>query len=249
VSEDGGVDCEVAREALSARIDGEREPVPSARVDEHLRSCAPCRSWYSSARDQAAQLRRLAGGGFASLARINAPVRSGHAHGRYAVWCRMHWPRFALAIVGLIQIALAVAQAAGVDFGMVALRHGAMGGPHLLNESTAWSVALGAVMIVAALRPTVALGLAGVLSVFVLVLVGYVIADSVSGQVTALRVISHLPVVAGAVLALLVWRRQQPDRPSRQARTSRDEPDIMLPHNATRARRRDRLQPTDDSAA
>ena len=26
----------MAREALSARIDGEREPVPAARVDEHL---------------------------------------------------------------------------------------------------------------------------------------------------------------------------------------------------------------------
>jgi predicted anti-sigma-YlaC factor YlaD len=249
VSEDGGVDCEVAREALSARIDGEREPVPSARVDEHLRSCAPCRSWYSSARDQAAQLRRVACGGFASLARINAPVPSRHAHGRYAAWCRMHWPRSALALVGLIQIALAVAQAIGLDFGMVARRHGAMTGAHLLNESTAWSVALGAMMIAAALRPVAASGLAGVLCMFVVVLAGYVIADSISGQVTALRVVSHLPVLAGTMLALLVWRRQRPERPSPQARTRRNEGDIMLPHNAARRRRRGHLQSSDDSAA
>ncbi|MGV9668988.1 MULTISPECIES: zf-HC2 domain-containing protein [Gordonia] len=34
--------CEVAREALSARTDGERETVPSVRVDEHVAGCADC---------------------------------------------------------------------------------------------------------------------------------------------------------------------------------------------------------------
>ena len=33
------MDCDVAREALSARIDGEREQIPAARVDEHLADC------------------------------------------------------------------------------------------------------------------------------------------------------------------------------------------------------------------
>jgi RNA polymerase sigma-70 factor (ECF subfamily) len=47
------VDCEVAREALSARIDGEREPVPSARLDEHLDQCADCRSWLEAVAVQA----------------------------------------------------------------------------------------------------------------------------------------------------------------------------------------------------
>ncbi|MGW0037638.1 zf-HC2 domain-containing protein [Gordonia sp. NPDC003376] len=38
--------CEVAREALSARVDGERETVPSARVDEHVAECPDCAEWY-----------------------------------------------------------------------------------------------------------------------------------------------------------------------------------------------------------
>lgn len=42
----GTMRCEVAREALSARFDGEREPIPSARVDEHLDVCAECRQWW-----------------------------------------------------------------------------------------------------------------------------------------------------------------------------------------------------------
>ncbi|MCB0946449.1 MAG: zf-HC2 domain-containing protein, partial [Mycobacterium sp.] len=39
------MDCDTAREALSARIDGEREPIPGARVDEHLAGCPACRDW------------------------------------------------------------------------------------------------------------------------------------------------------------------------------------------------------------
>ncbi|WP_431816432.1 zf-HC2 domain-containing protein [Gordonia jacobaea] len=41
--------CEVARESLSARIDGERESVPAARVDEHLAQCPACQRWYGTA--------------------------------------------------------------------------------------------------------------------------------------------------------------------------------------------------------
>ena len=52
------MNCDVAREALSARIDGEREPVPAARVDEHLESCAECRDWRDQAIAQAQALTR-----------------------------------------------------------------------------------------------------------------------------------------------------------------------------------------------
>ncbi|EUA32805.1 zinc-finger family protein [Mycobacterium xenopi 3993] len=43
--EDAGMRCEVAREALSARLDGERHAVPAQRVDAHLGSCPDCRAW------------------------------------------------------------------------------------------------------------------------------------------------------------------------------------------------------------
>ncbi len=36
------MDCEVCREALSARLDGEAEPASPAAVDEHLSRCPAC---------------------------------------------------------------------------------------------------------------------------------------------------------------------------------------------------------------
>ena len=54
---DAGMRCDVAREALSARLDGERPQVLAQQVDAHLESCRGCRSWLIGA---AAQTRRLA---------------------------------------------------------------------------------------------------------------------------------------------------------------------------------------------
>ena len=66
------MDCDIAREALSARIDGEREPIPAVRLDEHLAGCESCRRWQAGAVEQTQLLRRLAG---ASACRP-APVRA-----------------------------------------------------------------------------------------------------------------------------------------------------------------------------
>jgi hypothetical protein len=43
------VNCEVCREALSARLDGEAEPAAPAAVDEHLGRCPACRRWQTEA--------------------------------------------------------------------------------------------------------------------------------------------------------------------------------------------------------
>ncbi len=159
------------------------------------------------------------------------------------------WQQMALAVVGVLQTAVAAAQGFGVDVGMPASGHGAAMSGHLMNESTAWSFALGVVMIVAALRPSVALGLAAVLTVFTVVLAGYVVSDAASGAVTASRVLSHLPVITGAVLAVLVWRGVRPVGPAPQSDATTVSDDIVLPAQASRGRRRGHLHPTDGSAA
>ncbi|MFE2957230.1 zf-HC2 domain-containing protein [Nocardia tengchongensis] len=41
--------CETIREALSARIDGELEPIAPGALDRHMATCAECRSWYRRA--------------------------------------------------------------------------------------------------------------------------------------------------------------------------------------------------------
>lgn len=239
------MDCDVAREALSARIDGEREPVPAARVDEHLTTCDQCRTWYAQAVEQTQQLRRLAGRSqvAAVAAASRAPSSQAPRRGAHT------WLRWTLAVVGVGQVALAIAQASGADIGTSAAAHHAMMSGHLLNESTAWSAALGVVMIVAAARPAAAAGLAGVLSVFTAILTGYVVADAVAGAVPLGRVLSHLPVLAGTVLALLVWRGTRSCGPEPQSDTVPVTADVVLPDNASRGRRRGHLYPTDGSAA
>ena len=234
------MDCDVAREALSARIDGEREQIPAARVDEHLADCGSCRQWQADAVEQTQLLRRLAGRSQLSAVR---PRTAAVPEPRPAP--AVSWQRWALGAVGLVQLVLAVAQALGAHLGVP---HAAMGG-HVLNESTAWSAALGVVMVAAAVRPPVAGGLMWVLGAFAAVLSVYVVSDAVTGRVTADRVLTHLPVLVGAVLAWLVWRPGHLDgRHPDHAALPTDE-EIVLPQNASRGRRRGHLRPSDGSAA
>jgi predicted anti-sigma-YlaC factor YlaD len=151
--------------------------------------------------------------------------------------------------VGSLQVLLAAAQALGADIGTAGAAHAAMMSGHLVNESTAWAAALGVVMIVAAVRPTAAAGLAGVLGVFTGLLVAYVIADALADAVTPIRMLSHLPALAGTVLAVLVWRDARRPQPGPCVETSRGPDEITLPDNASRGRRRGHLWPTDGSAA
>jgi len=239
----------VAREALSARLDGERQHVPAARVDAHLESCTDCREWFAGAVELGRRARR------AGL--DAAPDLSGRIMGAGGAvlrpdqhrWHASRTLRCCLAGVGVVQIAVAVAQISGVDFGMVAAAgHGAMTGAHLLNESTAWSLALGCGMVAAAIRPSAALGLATVLGVFTTALAGYVIGDAWAGQVTAARVASHTPVILGFVLVLLVCRERARDRGSARTEQVRGD-DIVLPAGARWGRRRGHVGPVDHSAA
>ncbi|MEY8015880.1 zf-HC2 domain-containing protein [Mycobacterium servetii] len=233
------MNCDVAREALSARIDGEREPVPASRVDEHVASCAGCRDWYSRAVEQTQQLRRLVGRSQVVAApppRDRTPTRT-----RLRAWATAAGPRWTLGVVGALQIGLAAAQGLGADVGMPT--HG-----HLLHESTAWTAALGAGMIVAALHPAAASGLAAVLAVFSVVLTGFVVGDLASGAVGVSRLLTHLPVLVGTALALLVWRATRPSEPTPRSSGVQEPDDLVLPENAARGRRRGHLYPTDGAA-
>jgi predicted anti-sigma-YlaC factor YlaD len=250
------MDCGIVREALSARIDGEREPIPAARVDEHLAGCGSCQDWHAAAVEQTQVLRRMAGR--AQLAALRPPMDELiEGADRRPV----SWRRWALGAVGVVQLGLAVAQGVGVDLGVP---HAASAG-HVLNEATAWSAALGVVMLAAAFRPVMAGGLLWVLATFAGLLLLYEVIDVGEGRVTLDRPLTHLPVVVGAVLAYLVWRRDRQDggdHPDHTAVVGSGDPvsdgivsdgpvsdGIALPENASRGRRRAHLRPADGSAA
>ena len=223
------MDCDIAREALSARIDGEREPVPAAQVDEHLAGCEPCRQWQAAAIERTQVLRRLAGR--SQVAAVRAPARQPDRWDLLA----QTWPRWSLGAVGATQVALAITQSLGAPLGVPE------SAGHVLNETTAWSAALGVAMIATALRPALAGGLAWVLAAFTALLAIYEFDDAVAGQVGVERGLTHLPVIAGTLLAFLVWRGSRP--------TQSPLDDITLPDDTSGGRRRDHLRSADGSAA
>ncbi|WP_135456511.1 DUF2275 domain-containing protein [Mycobacterium sp. DL99] len=235
------MDCVVAREALSARLDGEREPVPSARVDEHLRDCRDCAAWYDKAGTLALQLRDLANAGL--MGTVNGrPDRRKGALGGLGQWMSRHLLTVAIVVIGVAQVVLAVAQAVGMNFGMVAAHHGSASGAHLLNESTAWSAALGIATVAMAFRHRIAPGLACVLVIYCGFLAYYVVSDAVAGQVTPVRILSHLPVAVAAVLSVLASRASRPQDPSPRAHGEDDESGPAAPT-------RRHLRAADDPAA
>lgn len=239
MSDYGGMRCEVVRETLSSLLDGEQQELPAQQVDAHLASCRGCRRWLVGA---AAQARRLTdinsdtGGDYAAgngpdlAAQILAAAGVTSVTAENAddgLWSRWGFRRPALIAVGVFQVAMALAQIAGVDFGMVSAHghgHGAATGAHLLHESTAWLLALGGAMIAAGIWPSAAAGVAAITGVYALALGGYVAIDAYHGQVTTARIVSHLPVLVGLLFALLVARERTGGTGSSAARSAADAP-------------------------
>jgi RNA polymerase sigma-70 factor, ECF subfamily len=243
---DAGMRCDVAREALSARLDGERPQVLAQQVDAHLESCRSCRAWLI---DVAVQTRRLASiesGEAPDLAdKILASVGEGStAHHRWMRRLRSHYRRWGLIGVGAFQVAIAAAQISGIDFGMVSAHmHGAMSGQHLMHESTAWLLALGLAMIAAGIWPITAIGVAAITGVYSVALLSYVVVDAFNGEVTAARIASHVPVLLGLVFTLLVARERAGSRRPRRRDTDADADRRAPPAASHTGRRRRHLWP------
>jgi RNA polymerase sigma-70 factor, ECF subfamily len=250
---DARMRCDVAREALSARLDGERPQVLAQQVDAHLASCGSCRAWLIGA---AVQTRKLAstepGQGPDLVEKILANVgeKSTAPHGRWMQALRSRYRRCGLIAVGVFQVAIAAAQISGIDFGMVSAHmHGAMSGEHLMHESTAWLLALGLAMIAAGIWPITAIGVAAITGVFSVALLSYVVVDAFAGEVTAARIASHVPVLLGLVFAVLVARERAGARKPRAAAAEADAGDPAQSADVRSGRRRGHLWPINRSTA
>jgi predicted anti-sigma-YlaC factor YlaD len=205
--------CDECREAVSARLDGEPEPVPAAWTDRHLADCADCRDWRRRAEAQARALR----------VRSAPPVPDLAAKVLAAAWPSASTPpptpqrrwRVALAAVAAVQVALGLAQLAGWHAGMLA---GGGMSTHLFDETTAWNLALGVGMAWVAWRSRAALGLLPVFGGFLLLLTGFCVRDAMAGEVTGLRLAEHGLLLIGFSLMLVVHRdgREPTPAPGRQ---------------------------------
>ena len=191
------MDCESAREAISARIDGEDSGVPDATCEEHLAGCADCRQWQQRAHTVTRRARL--GGAFLDhdlAPRVLAAQPAGTAR-----WRRRAVQRGALVLVALAQLAIAVP--------MLFLGHDHDAGLHAAHELGSFNLALAVAFAVGAARPRLSAGLAWPCAIAALGLVGTAVADLCSGQAIGADEAQHLVAVAGA--ALLGWQARTAD--------------------------------------
>ncbi|MFI5844046.1 zf-HC2 domain-containing protein [Catenuloplanes sp. NPDC051500] len=210
-----GGGCETFREAVSARLDGEDTGLGGA-LDRHLDGCAECRAYA----DDAALVTRMAGllgGGAPPFAgvddsvldalpaprrRLRMPVLPAGARRSLALTLRV-----LLGVLGAGQFILGVAQIAGIA--AVGHAHTDLAGAspnHLINESAAWNLAVGAGFAWIAMRRSRPSGILPTLTVFVSVLVLLSAGDLIAGRVETVRLLSHALVLAGYLVVVVLTR-------------------------------------------
>ncbi len=226
--------------------------MPAQRVDAHLGSCHECRDWLIGVAVQTRRLSSVEAGRAPDLVEqimASAGVAPLPPYRRWLRELASDYRRCGLVAVGVVQVALALAQIAGIDFGLVSHHaHGAATGAHLLHESTAWFLALGVAMIAAGIWTAAAVGVAAIAGAFAVALLGYVAVDACTGQVTAARIASHLPMLIGLVFALLV-ARERVGSAKPESDGGAEAPELVLTPRAPAARRRAHLWPVNRSAA
>lgn len=202
------VTCAQCREAVSARLDGEDAGAERRTVDQHLASCARCRSFA----DSAARITRLARTGVAAPGPdLVDAVLAAAPPPRAVTLSRV--ARVLLVVVALGQIGLSLFSLLAANAASAAV-HASMplGGAtmaHMSHETAAWNLAIGAGFLWVALQSSRSAGLVPLLSAFVGVLTLLSAVDLALGRVEVMRLFSHGLVVAGLALVLVLDRRRR----------------------------------------
>src|SRR5487761_19814 len=184
--------CDRAREAISARIDGEDPGVPDGALEAHLAGCEACRRWQQRAHVMTRHARL--GGPFLDhdlsdrvLAAI--PPAPGQRRLRPAL-------RVALLAAALGQLAVTVP--------LLILGHDHDAGTHAAHELGSFDLALAIAFAVGAVRPALAAGLAWPCAIAAAGLTGTAVIDLIGGQTPGADGAQHLVAAAGALL--LIWQ-------------------------------------------
>jgi predicted anti-sigma-YlaC factor YlaD len=195
--------CEQVRDVLSARLDGESSPGEDALADLHVETCDECVRWL----DNAARVTRLTRTSVVSVADVpdDRLLDIVFAAAPGPGWSRTgRWLRILLGALGFGQFALGIAQIAALGMAQGIGSAGGMTSHHLLHESAAWNVAIGAAYLWIALRRGRPADALPIMTAFVAVLVLLSIDDLLTGEVVVTSLLTHTMVVLGyAVLVVL----------------------------------------------
>jgi predicted anti-sigma-YlaC factor YlaD len=186
--------CTRIRHAISARLDGEDPGLDPAIVDDHLATCAGCRSFAADAERLHRSLRLSPAPEIPDLA-PQVLVAIGAEPERSETQLALRWILVALA---LVQIAVAVpALILGNDAGLPV---------HTARHLGSFDVALAVGFLFAAWRPSRIPGLLPVAFALVVCLVGSSMLDVIAGNTAALSEAHHATDFAGLVVLWLLSR-------------------------------------------
>jgi predicted anti-sigma-YlaC factor YlaD len=186
------MECDRAREAISARIDGEDPGVPDGALEAHLDGCEACQGWQQRA--HVITRRARLGGPFLDhdlTGQVLAAIPPGQARRRLGLALRV-----ALLAAAAGQLAVTVP--------LLILGHDQGAGTHAAHELGSFGLALAIAFTVGAIRPALSAGLAWTCGIAAAGLAGTAIADLIGGQTIGADEAQHLIAVAGAVL--LIWQ-------------------------------------------
>jgi predicted anti-sigma-YlaC factor YlaD len=196
-----GMDCKAAREALSARLDGERvEDEPA--LEAHVASCEGCRRWLGAAEEATRRVRLAA---LPPMPDRTAELLAAVTADAQASRPRRGAPlvRVALALVGLAEI---------VTMLLVGVLSPA-GNGHTVREVAAFTLAIGVGFLVAAARPQRAPAMAPLVGVAALALLAAAALDLANGHIHPVEEVPHVLVAVGWLLLHRLSRVQGPFSP------------------------------------
>ena len=186
------MECDRAREAISARIDDEDSGVPDAALAAHLSGCTACRAWEQRA--HVVTRRARLGGAFLDrdlTTRVLAAVPSPPARRLRGVA-----QRAALLVTAVAQLAVTVP--------LLVFGHDHDAGVHAAHELGSFDLALAIAFCVGAIRPALSAGLAWPCGIAAGGLAGTAVLDLIGGQTFGADEAQHLIALAGALL--LLWQ-------------------------------------------
>jgi len=184
-----GMRCELIRESLSARLDGEVTQAPDSVLDHHLTVCPSCRAWLDLAETVTRQARITPAPQIDGLAdRIMRQVTVE----KKPLWNGPVPVRVALCLVAVVQLAVAVP--------VLILGHDREAPLHVAHEMGSWDAALAIGLLLAARRPSRAEGMSSLVGVIAALLVTTACVDLAQGRTSVTDEAPHLLSVLGWLL-------------------------------------------------
>lgn len=207
--------CQLFRDLISADLDDELSTEDRTVLAAHLEDCEACGEYQAQVIEMSRTLRIGPADHIPDLtARIMAGApddggaRAGESAVRRATRRRPHHDiRWALGLVGLVQVAIALP----AFFGDTGALHFGHSGPH----TGGWDAAFGLGLLVVAVQPWRARGLLPMVLAVTVVMVGTRVVDAAGGRASSMPEVSHLLEVCSLAMVWLLARGHNPPRDRR----------------------------------